>query len=322
MAEAPAAEAYEPRYTPDQARERAARWATKLAATTDRPAISRAAHTLDVDALRRELAAGVAVDTLVIGPDDEGPTTGGRTPLQLASAVTNEMVVYQRGGTEEAFLGWAASSPSRRGEIDEGIHADRIACVALLLEHGASPNPGGTLKPPLMGAARNGSLMIVNMLLSAGSDVNALCFCAPHLNFDVWSALFITALSQKRDCAAIADALLKAGADPNPPEMAERSLMEWAIQIGDHSLWPVLLRGGAILPPRVNPNNGIAGFQAWNNQLARPYLEKIEAAGSWAAYEKAHRAKLLATFTPKFTHLLPPELVPLILEFSFHIGFY
>ena len=324
MAEAPAAEAYEPRYTPDQARERAARFASKLATTTDRPAISRAAHTLDLEALRNELAAGVGVDTLVIGPDDEGPTTGGRTPLQLATAVTNEMVVYQRCGTEEAFLGWAAEPPRRRLEIDEGIDADRVACVAILLEHGASPNPGGTLKPPLMGAARNGSLPIVNMLLSAGSDVNALCFCAPHLNFDVWSALFITALSQKRDCAAIADALLKAGADPNPPKMAERSLMEWAIQIGDHSLWPVLLRGGAILPPRVNPNNGIAGFQAWNNQLARPYLEKIEAAGSWTAYEKAHRAKLLATFTPKFTHLVPASspIVPLIVEYSFHLGFY
>ena len=72
----------------------------------------------------------------------------------------------------------------------------------------------------------------------------------------------------------------------------------------------------------MNPNNGIAGFQAWNNQLARPYLEKIEAAGSWAAYEKAHRAKLLATFAPKFTHLVPPELVARIVEYSFHLGFY
>ena len=39
-------------------------------------------------------------------------------------------------------------------------------------------------------------------------------------------------------------------------------------------------------------------------------------------YEKAHRTKLLATFVPKFTHLVPKELVPLIVEFSFHVGFY
>jgi hypothetical protein len=25
---------------------------------------------------------------------------------------------------------------------------------------------------------------------------------------------------------------------------------------------------------------------------------------------------------PKFTHLVPKELVPLIVEFSFHVGFY
>ena len=39
-------------------------------------------------------------------------------------------------------------------------------------------------------------------------------------------------------------------------------------------------------------------------------------------YEKAHRAALQAIFAPKFTHLVPPELVARIVEYSFHIGFY
>ena len=52
------------------------------------------------------------------------------------------------------------------------------------------------------------------------------------------------------------------------------------------------------------------------------YLATIEEAGGFKAYEKAHRTRLLATFTPKFTHLVPEELVPLIVEFSFHVGFY
>ena len=108
-AQAPAAEAHEPRYTPDQARDLAARYASKFATTTAWPAISRAAYVLDLDTLRRELAARVGVDTLAMGPEDEGINTGGRTPLQLACEATNEFIVYRRGGTEEAFLGWAAS---------------------------------------------------------------------------------------------------------------------------------------------------------------------------------------------------------------------
>ena len=106
--------------------------ADELATSTAWPAISRAACALDLDTLRRELAAGAAVDTLValVGPNDEVSHMGGRTPLQLVCETTNESIVYQRGGTEEAFVGWAASPPNRRREIDEGIHADRIACAS------------------------------------------------------------------------------------------------------------------------------------------------------------------------------------------------
>ena len=63
-------------------------------------------------------------------------------------------------------------------------------------------------------------------------------------------------------------------------------------------------------------------LEDYTRHRAHPYLRKIETAGGWKAYEKAHRTKLLATFVPKFTHLVPKELVPLIVEFSFHVGFY
>ena len=70
-------------------------------------------------------------------------------------------------------------------------------------------------------------------------------------------------------------------------------------------------------------DNFAAGvFEDYTRHRAHPYLRKIETAGGWKAYEKAHRTKLLATFVPKFTHLVPKELVPLIVEFSFHVGFY
>ena len=67
-----------------------------------------------------------------------------------------------------------------------------------------------------------------------------------------------------------------------------------------------LLAAGATIPPDAHD----------------AYLRKVRATGGFKAYEKAHRTKLLATFTPKFTHLVPPELVPIIVEFSFHVGFY
>ena len=80
---------------------------------------------------------------------------------------------------------------------------------------------------------------------------------------------------------------------------------------------PVLLRYGADL------GRALSGTRAPHRRTVNKlYLERVHAAGGWKAYEKAHRTRLLATFVPKFTHLVPPELVPLIVEFSFHIGFY
>ncbi len=310
----PAYEPGQPAYNPEQAQTQAQFLASQLAITTAWPAIARAACTLDADALRRELASGVDVD------HQSGPN--GQTALQLVVHVNNEMVVHQREGTDEAFLSWVAKPAERRREIDEGINADRIACVELLLAHGASPNPGGEHFPPLMDAVAQGTLAVVNLLLAAGSDATELGSCIP-IDEHNCSPLIMAVLAHGQrspgavgDHIAVADALLKAGADPNPPALHGRNVMQWAIHDGDHRLWPVLLRGGTLLPPRNAP------FSTGLLNRSHPYLQKIDAAGGWKAYEKAHRAALQAIFAPKFTHLVPPELVPLILEFSFHLGFY
>ena len=94
--------------------------------------------------------------------------------------------------------------------------------------------------------------------------------------------------------------------------------MDFSIGHGRRRIWPVLLRAGAIVPTGENDDRP----PNYNTHRAHPYLRKLDAAGGFKAYEKAHRTKLLATFTPKFTHLVPPELVPIIVEFSFHVGFY
>ena len=84
-------------------------------------------------------------------------------------------------------------------------------------------------------------------------------------------------------------------------------------------LWPVLLRAGAVLPTRVTPYQR----REYDTNRADPYLLRVENAGGFKAYERAHREKVLATFTPKFAHLVPQwRVVPLIVEYAFHFGFY
>ena len=51
------------------------------------------------------------------------------------------------------------------------------------------------------------------------------------------------------------------------------------------------------------------------------YVAKVAAAGSWAAYVRQHRARLARTFVPKFPQL-PPDVIPTIVEFGFHTGYY
>ena len=56
-------------------------------------------------------------------------------------------------------------------------------------------------------------------------------------------------------------------------------------------------------------------------QILLAYRAKVAAAGSWTAYEKAHRARLTKTFVPKFPQL-PAEIVPTIVAYAFHTGWY
>ena len=52
------------------------------------------------------------------------------------------------------------------------------------------------------------------------------------------------------------------------------------------------------------------------------YLKKVRAAGGFSKYERQHRAMLVASYAPKFSHLLPPELVSVVISFWAHVGFY
>ena len=67
-----------------------------------------------------------------------------------------------------------------------------------------------------------------------------------------------------------------------------------------------LLRAGATLPAETEDD----------------YLRKVIAAGSFKNYERAHLNAIAASFAPKFSHLLPPELVRRVVEYAFHVGDY
>ncbi|CAH0371195.1 unnamed protein product [Pelagomonas calceolata] len=172
-----------------------------------------------------------------------------------------------------------------------------------------------------MYAALRGNPEVAKILLSAGADANALIPIENPDDERTWSALVMAVFVDQRYASgsyAIIEMLLKAGADANPPKWGRKTVMQMAINYNRRRIWPLLLRAGSILP--IHPY----GENSYYDETHRtdPYLLKIDAAGGFKAYEKAHLTQLLAIFAPKFTHLVPPELVARFLEFSFHVGFY
>ena len=54
-----------------------------------------------------------------------------------------------------------------------------------------------------------------------------------------------------------------------------------------------------------------------------PYIVKVMQADGFKAYAKAHRQKLVAMFVrTRCFQPVPDEIVPLIVDYSFHVGFY
>ena len=108
--------------------------------------------------------------------------------------------------------------------------------------------------------------------------------------------------------------LLDAGADVDAPHNvvgAETNTpLHYAVNRSHQKVIALFLSRGAVDGPNVD-------------RLVRSsYLQKVRAAGSFANYEKQHRAKLVASYTPELSHLLPPELVSVVISFWAHVGFY
>ena len=192
---------------------------------------------------------------------------------------------------------------------------DRVACVRLLAAAGAnmsSATPDGKMTA-LLYAARDCNPTVMAALLDAGSDVN-------QRDADNWTPLHYAIYSDRgADSIRI---LINAGAALNARCRDGMTPLELCISLRQrflHSayasdavsserqrrLYPILLRAGAALPGTTDA-----------------YIRKVRAAGSFQKYEGAHLNALAATFAPKFSHLLPPELVRRIVEYAFHVGDY
>ena len=214
------------------------------------------------------------------------------------------------------------------------VEGNHEACVRALLRAGASLTLEDDDLPPVLRAAFDSRAPILRIFLEAGVD--------PTAEYGGGWTLLHRVMSTRPGSAECVKLLLAAGADVNalcrsstgnmytPLDLAMSS--EYQLR-GMGRIYPLLLRAGATFPtPHSN---------SFLTQYREPYLAKILAAGSFAAYEKRHVDALTATLAPKITNratkrttrtaasrsttpriALPTEVVRVIVTFWAHCGYY
>ena len=113
--------------------------------------------------------------------------------------------------------------------------------------------------------------------------------------------------------------LLEAGADVDAEAPTGWTAMDYAYCNTSRTfaaICPLLLRAGSELPKDFFYY--VSGHEL--DLSEHPYLGSILGAGSFEAYERAHREAVTRTLSPKLA--LPPELVRTVVEFYLHAGFY
>ena len=232
------------------------------------PPIFRAVMDLDVQALRRELASGVDVNLM---------EDGARLihfAVQFGSAFAEKQL------------------------------QERLECISMLLEAGASVSSVCWDGTPLHHAASNESPAfhpVVTLLMESGADVNAV---------DSLGDTVLVSAAESGTAGAVR-MLISAGA------VGLDRALDLAITNGKIRNCTLLLRAGAALPAVITapaPDGERPGFPQM-----RAYIENIRAAGGYKAYEKAHRQRLTVIFLEKFP-ALPVEMLGRVLEFTWDIG--
>ena len=153
----------------------------------------------------------------------------------------------------------------------------------------------------------------MSLLVENGADPNA----TDHLN---WTPLTWAVVTSNVDGVAL---LLAAGASPSPKSNTGLTPLEYggAMNSNRRRVLAMLIRAGAALP-RASHGNWLC-LDNEHTRAARRYVAKIAAAGSWAAYEKAHTRDLVTVFEKVFPRpRLPHEIALHIVRFCFHTGYY
>jgi hypothetical protein len=127
--------------------------------------------------------------------------------------------------------------PFNEVSFSDCVRSKKTAAVNLFLQAGFSANMRAGIGVPLLClAVRAGDKELVNILLKAGADVNALSADRGG------SALIDCALGKHRD---IAELLLKAGADVNVKSKDGQSALIISVGMSDERLVEMLLKAGA-----------------------------------------------------------------------------